>query len=176
LKLQTEVLDADHENSISLVCGRKNVVDENGKILFSRGYSRRRMQVKGTVAINKNVRSGGNIIGEVGVVMFRKEILNKTGLFDATIYYAIDLDLWYRMLKFGDLYVLPEVVCIFRVSSASESPKIINQQRKDLHDFIKKVDGIREYKLSRYSYVIGMLAVVIMTMAKKIMYRFLVKN
>jgi hypothetical protein len=107
--------------------------------------------------------------------MFRKEILEKTGLFDATIYYAIDLDLWYRMFRYGDLFALPQVICVFRVSGASESPKIINQQRKDLHNFIKKVRGIKEYKLTMYSYFVGMIAVVLLTIGKKIMYKFLVK-
>lgn len=176
LQLQVEVLEADREKKISLVCGRKNIVDKDGKVLFNRGFAKKRMEVSSKDAVNKNVRSGGNIIGEPGVVLFRKEVLAKTGYYDGSIYYVTDLNLWFRILLHGNLYVLPNPVCIFRISNESESTKIMSQQKKDMQNFIKKIYSEKAYGLSRYSYVIGMAAVEALSLAKKLVYRFFLKS
>ena len=175
LELQVAVLERDSKETISLVCARKDVVNEKGKILFSRGFSRSTGEVQGIKAININTRSGGNIIGEPGVVLFRRSILEKTGLFDASNYYAIDIDLWYKMLLHGNLYVIAKSLCIFRISGASESPKIINRQKNDLHAFMKKTKAIGAYHISSYSYYFGLVKVNLLTLAKRILYKLLVK-
>ena len=86
LKSQSAVLDGDQIERISLVCGRKNVISHNGKVYFTRGFSRSGKVVPGKAAINKTVRSAGNIIGEPGAVMFRKSILEKSGGFEDDIF------------------------------------------------------------------------------------------
>ncbi|PBQ33955.1 glycosyl hydrolase [Sphingobacteriaceae bacterium] len=173
LKLQCEILDQDKKKEISLVSGRKNIVNAKGKIIFSRGFSKKRIRVSKTDAVNKNIRSGGNIIGEPGVVLFRKELLEVTGVFDASIYYTMDLDLWFRMLLHGDLFVIPDNVCIFRVSNESESTKIINRQKTDQQNFIRKVFSAPEYQLTKFNYRVGLFAVVLSTFFKKILYKFI---
>ncbi len=106
LKLQSSILDQDLKKVISLVCGRKDIINDDGKILFTRGFARRNMNVNGIKAINKTIRSAGNVIGEPGAVMFRREILKKTGVFEGGIYLTIDLGLWFRMLLHGMFKVL----------------------------------------------------------------------
>jgi len=175
LQLQVTALDNDTQHKISLVCGRKNVANEHGKVLFTRGFSRKREQVDGIKAINKGIRSGGNIIGEPGVVMFRKDVLQKTGGFEASIYYTMDLDLWYRMLLHGDLFVLPEVISMFRISSNSESVKIVKQQKNDLKNFTKKIYSLKKFNLSWFSYVTGLFSIELSLLAKKMIYRHMIK-
>jgi glycosyltransferase involved in cell wall biosynthesis len=175
LRLQYEVFEKDKGKKISLVCGRKNIIDDNGKILFSRGYSKTETEDNGTKAINKTVRSGGNIIGEPGVVMFRKEILEKTGPFNADIYYVMDLDMWFKMLLYGNLYALPNIVTAFRISTASESTRIIDTQKKDVLNFIDKIYANKEYGLQTKNYRIGKLNAFLSTIAKKIIYKYILK-
>jgi glycosyltransferase involved in cell wall biosynthesis len=175
LKKQVEILEKDKEKKISLVSGRRNIINEKGKVILNRGFSRNSKLVSGFDAINKNVRSGGNIIGEGGAVMFRKELLIKTGVFRSDIFYVLDIDLWYRMLLHGSLYTLPDTVSSFRVSRRSESVHVVDKQRKDLSDFINKIYLNKEYQLSWLSYKIGLIKSFLLTKAKKLLYRFVVK-
>jgi len=174
LRLQAMVLENDNAKKIALVCGRRNIIDKNGKTIFTRGFSSKAKIIPGPVAINKVIRSGGNIIGEGGAVMFRKEILALTGNFNSDIFYVLDLDLWFKMLLHGHLAVIPETISGFRVSGNSSSVKIVKKQKEDYFAFIKKIYGQKEYQLSRTSYNLGLCFTFILTEIKKLIYRFVV--
>jgi len=173
LKLQCDILEKDVNKNISLVCGRKNIINDNGKVLFNRGFSKKEIEVSGIYAINKTIRAGGNILGEGAAVMFRREIIEKTGLFSSDIFYVLDLDLWFRILLYGNLYVLPDLVSSFRVSKSSASVKVVDQQRKDMADFAGKIYSNKSFKLSWLNYKIGLLTAYILTQAKKILYKYI---
>ncbi|MCC6371320.1 MAG: glycosyltransferase [Bacteroidia bacterium] len=174
LKMQAEVLDADVDKKISLVCSSRHIINDQGKTLFKRGFSGKRMQLSGTEAINKVIRSGGNIIGEGGAVMFRREILAKTGPFNSNIFYVLDLDQWFKILRHGQLVVLPDFLSAFRVSSGSASVQIANKQKDDYFNFIDLVYKTKEYGLTAYSYKLGKVKTFILTEIKKLIYRFVV--
>lgn len=175
LAKQCAILDKDIEEKISLVSSRRNIINDSGKVLFNRGFSKTEVQVSGIDAINKNVRSGGNIIGEGGALMFRKNIINKTGNFNSDIFYVLDLDLWYKILLHGDMYCLPENYSAFRVSDSSASVHVINEQLRDVSNFIKKTYKQKEYKISWINCKIGLLKAFILTTAKKVLYKYLIK-
>jgi len=174
LELQAEVLEKDSSKKISLVCGKRNIIDKNGRVMFSRGFAKKKMILSGEKAINRVIRSGGNIIGEGGAVLFRKEILEKTGNFNSSIFYVLDLDLWFKILLHGDLYVLPATVSAFRISGSSASVKVVKKQKEDYFNFIKKIYSSKEYKLSLFNYRTGLFLTFILTEAKKFIYRFVV--
>lgn len=175
LKAQCGALDNDTEKKIALVCGRKRIIDDKGKVLFTRGYSHKTGVVNGFKAINKVIRSGSNILGEPGVVMFRKSVLDKAGSFDASIFYTMDLDMWLRMLTLGDLYVVGEVTCAFRISAVSESTRLVDKQKTDVDNFIRKVYNNKNYRLSTYSYRRGLINSFISSVAKKVIYKLVLK-
>lgn len=175
LQLQCAVLDKDIDHKISMVCARRNIINDSGKVLFNRGFSKYELEISGFEAINKNVRSGGNIIGEGGAVLFRKEIIKKTGLFNSTIFYVLDLDLWYKILLHGNLHVLPQVLSAFRVSGSSASVQVVKKQREDLSNFIKKIYANKEYKVSWLNCKLGLIKAFILTEAKKILYKYIIK-
>lgn len=175
LAKQCAVLDNDPEEKISMVCSRRNIIDNNGKILFNRGFSKKAIMVSGIEAINKNVRSGGNIIGEGGAIMFRKNIITKTGVFNSTIFYVLDLDLWFKILLHGNLFALPDILSAFRVSGSSASVQVVNKQHKDNTDFIKKIYSEKQYQLSNYSFYTGIIKSFMLTQAKKILYKYVLK-
>lgn len=175
LKIQVEILEGDKEKKISLVSSKRHVINDSGKVLLTRGFSNKRVQLSGTDAINKIIRSGGNTIGEGGAILFRREILAKTGVFVADIFYVLDIDLWFRILLHGDLYATPDIVSSFRISASSESVKIANKQKQDNVDFIKKIYNDKRFKLSKSSYRIGLIKTSVLTQVKKIIYKFIVK-
>ena len=122
-----------------------------------------------------NIRSGGNIIGEGGAIMFRKNILIKTGNFNSDIFYVLDLDLWYKILLHGDLYCIPQIFSAFRVSNSSASVQVVKKQRQDVSNFIKKIYENKEYKVSWLNYKIGTLKAFLLSEAKKILYKYVIK-
>jgi glycosyltransferase involved in cell wall biosynthesis len=172
LMLQHAVLSKDENEKISLVCGRRNIVDHKGKILFDRGFSKQRKELDGFRAINDVIRSGGNIIGEGGAVMFRKSILKQSGVFSADIFYVLDLDLWLRMLLLGNLYVLPHIVSSFRISDSSASVLMAKKQRDDFFSFIRKLYNDKRYKVSWASYKIGLAKAYILSVARNLLYKY----
>jgi glycosyltransferase involved in cell wall biosynthesis len=175
LELEVNILENDKKNQISMVCGRKNIIDDKGRVLFSRGFSKSECQVNGQAAINKNIRSGGNIIGEPGSILFRREILNRTGNFNSEFFYVLDLDMWYKILLLGDLYNLPDIVAAFRISTASESTKVKDSQRKDIDKFNRKLLMDGRYGVTKWSYFIGAINARLSTIAKKFLYRVLLR-
>lgn len=172
-----EVLDNDPGKKTALVCSRKNVIDDRGRKLLSRGFSKREKVVSGLDAISKNIRSGGNIIGEAGAVLFRREILHKTGVFNSAFYYVLDIDLWYKILLHGNLHCLPHTLSAFRVSSTSESTVIKDTQLSDIRGFNKMLYGRKEFGVSYATYCIGhVMAWISGNIGKKFIYRFMIKN
>ena len=157
LQMQVDVLEQDKENKIALVCGRKNIINAKGKVLFNRGFANKRTEVSGFDAINKVVRAGGNIIGEAGAVMFRKDIIAKAGLFSNDVFYALDLELFFKMLCFGNLYALPDVVSSFRISNNSTSVHVVDRQRADLVIFFNKIYADKKFNLSWTNYKMGLM-------------------
>ena len=175
LEQQMSILENDKQKKIALVCGRKMVIDDNGKKLFKRGFSKTDIQISGNEAINRTIRSGGNIIGEPGAVMFRKDIIEKSGRFDADIFYLLDLNMWFKMLLHGDLYAIGEVICAFRVSTVSESIKLINTQKRDVDHFINRSYKDKKYGVSSFSHRCGLINSFILSQAKKLVYKFVIK-
>lgn len=172
---QSEILDKDINEEISVVCARRNIIDNTGKVLFNRGFTKKEQIVSGIEAINKNIRSGGNIIGEGGAIMFRKSIISKTGVFNSSIFYVLDLDLWFKILLQGNLHALPDVLSAFRISDNSASVHVINKQHQDNTNFIKKIYADKKYQLSYSSYWIGIIKSFFLTQAKKILYKYILK-
>lgn len=142
---------------------------------MSRGFATKELRVPGRVAINRTVRCGGNIIGEGGAVLFRRSILEKTGLFGSEIFYVFDLALWYRMLLHGDLHCLGQVVSAFRLSEASESTRVLRSQLRDNLVFLRRIYGDPAYRLSLPNYVCGMMNATLIAMAKRVLYGLWVK-
>jgi glycosyltransferase involved in cell wall biosynthesis len=175
LEKQVKIMDADTGEKIAIVGGRRNIIDDTGKILFNRGFSKKECEVSGFHAINKNVRSGGNILGEGGALIFRKSILKKTGNFNSDIFYVLDLDLWYKILLHGNYYALPDIVSSFRVSKVSASVHVVKKQHEDMTNFINKIYLNKEYQLSWLSRKIGLFKSFALTQAKKILYKYVLK-
>jgi glycosyltransferase involved in cell wall biosynthesis len=172
LKLQSSVLDQDVDKKVSLVCSSRHIINDAGKVLFTRKFSNRKQELNNYEAFNKVIRAGGNIVGEGGAVMFRREILEKTGPFNSDIFYLLDLDQWFKIMLQGNLFALPDVVSAFRVSSSSASVQIADKQKVDYFNFIKKIYNSKEYHLTWYSYQVGLIKTYIFTQIKKLIYKF----
>lgn len=127
LSRQVKILEA--HPGVALAAGRRDIVDETGRVLIrGRGLGRLRGVVPGHEALKATVRSGTNLFGEPACVLLRREFMARCGAFSASRQYMIDLDYWCRMLRFGPLFAQEETVAAFRVSLQAWSVELVRQQ------------------------------------------------
>ncbi|HEX9094247.1 MAG TPA: class I SAM-dependent methyltransferase, partial [Coriobacteriia bacterium] len=63
------------------------------------------------------------------------------GWFDADAAYAVDMDLWARILAQGDLYFVPEPLASFRVSPGQWSVKLADSQARDVERLLARLQA-----------------------------------
>lgn len=103
----------------------------------------------------------------------KSDILPRAGLFNAANFYVIDLDLWARILLYGDLFILPEPLCSFRVASGSASIRVASTQSKDFVAFVGRLDRSGRYDLSPIDRRLGTINALKYRILRKVLYRFL---
>jgi glycosyltransferase involved in cell wall biosynthesis len=141
LARQVAVLEQDVDEKIALVgCGR-DIIDADGRCWLSRGTSSPPGRTPGAAAIAATVRSGTNVFGEPAAVLMRTAAARTTGAFDPAFSFCLDLDLWCRLLAAGDLYMIPETLCGFRISDQSWSATLAGRQHREFARFIASLDG-----------------------------------
>jgi glycosyltransferase involved in cell wall biosynthesis len=74
-----------------------------------------------------------NKIGEPSVVMFRKSIVKKVGLFDLRLKQILDYVYWYKILKYKPILILNEPLVKFRIHRNQETQK---NKHKSIKDYV----------------------------------------
>lgn len=143
MERQIAVLESDVRGEIAVVgCGR-DILDDRGKRWMSRGRPGRGGRIAGRTAVANTVRSGTNIFGEPAAILVRTEQVRAAGGFDPRYGFCLDLDLWCRLLRDGDLHMIDEVLCGFRVSSQSWSAALANRQHQEFVRFVRDLQQAR---------------------------------
>ncbi len=152
LELQVRILSNPQYEDIAFVSGWRDIIDPRGNVLMrNRGMKNRRIiqgdgRLRRDDAFRMILRSGTNPIGEPVAVLFRSDLVQKTGVFSGRdIPYLIDLDQWCRFLQSGHLYVLAQTICAFRVSNTSWSYKLGNAQFHQVRRFFLQLH--REHQM-----------------------------
>lgn len=142
LERQVAVLQSDPR--VQMVTCLRDIIDAHGKRIVTRGpgFSGR---LSGGRAIRRTVRSGTNLFGEPGAVLFRASVLEQVREFDASLTFTIDLDMWCRILLRGSIFAVPEVLCAFRVSSRSTSVLLGGGQGAQFREFVRTMRKQPEY-------------------------------
>jgi glycosyltransferase involved in cell wall biosynthesis len=173
LQKQVEVFDNPANSSVVLTCCSRNIIDANGRILTKRSFRNRQGRIQGLQAVRESVRSGTNLIGEPGAVLIKSEILSRAGLFDASNFYVLDLDLWARILLTGDLFVIPKPLCSFRVAPGSASIRVASTQSRDFVAFVGRLDRSGRYDLSSLDRRLGAINALKNRMLRTVFYWFI---
>ena len=109
LALMVAGLDTNPE--VTLVCGGRISIDDNGQSFGIRRYSNQDEYILGEKVISRCL-FGRNYIGEPTAVMFRKSAF---GLgFREDLPQLMDMELWFRMLENGALFNIKKPVCLIR--------------------------------------------------------------
>jgi glycosyltransferase involved in cell wall biosynthesis len=141
LAKQVAVLEGDAARGIAVVGCMRDIIDDRGKRWLRRRFPGRSGRTEGPLAIAMTVRSGTNIFGEPAAILARTDAVRAAGAFDTRYGFCLDLDLWCRLLGTGDLYMIEETLCAFRVSSQSWSASLAHRQRREFTGFVEDLRG-----------------------------------
>jgi len=176
LARQVAVLEADRDQRLALVFCARRIIDSRSRAVMTRGYPRRSGGViPARAAVRSCIRSGANLLGEPGGVLFRTALAQRVGAFDASLRIVTDLDYWVRLLLHGDAYYLPEKLASFRVSGGAWSVAIGATQATELLAFIEKVGANPAFGLSAFDIARGRLMARLTTLAKLFFYRLVLR-
>jgi glycosyltransferase involved in cell wall biosynthesis len=176
LAREVAVLDADPDERLALVFCARRIIDGRSRARMTRGYPRRTSGViPGRTAVRSCIRSGANLLGEPGGVLFRTALARRVGEFDARLGIVTDLDYWTRLLLHGDAYYLADRLASFRVSRGAWSVAIGAGQAAEFQAFIAKVGANPAFGLSGLDLARGRLFARLNTLAKLFFYRLVVR-
>jgi glycosyltransferase involved in cell wall biosynthesis len=176
IERQIDVFERPENGSLVLVSCARDIVDPAGNKLVTRRFPGGEHKIAGRDAIRKVVRSGTNLLGEPGAVLFKRSILEKTGVFDGTLSYVIDVHLWLRMLLHGDLYILPDAYCAFRLSSGSTSLELATLQSRHFIAFINSLAANPDFGIYWIDRCMGTFVSQLLGLARKAFYLLIVDS
>lgn len=128
LELQVAAMDTDP--GLAVVASRRHVIDEESRVLVPRrGLSGLTGMRTGVEVARRVVRHGGNPIGDPADVLFRREDFFAAGGWRADRRHILDLDLWMRLLQYGEFLGLPEPLAAVRTRSDGDADGISRQRR-----------------------------------------------
>lgn len=120
LEFQVGPMEADP--GLAVVAARRHMIDEQSRVIVPRRGLAGLTGVRSGVEVARRVvRNGANPIGEPGGVLFRREDFFSAGGWRADRTFIMDLDLWVRLLQYGDFLGLPETLAAFRIGRGSVS-------------------------------------------------------
>lgn len=166
---QVKVMENPNNADVVLVTSYKDVIDQNGEKIISRKYPGFG-KINGINAVKKSLHRGTNMIGEPVAGLFRKEILQKSGYYSGDNLYMIDMDLWSRMLKHGDLFVVDKVLYAFRISTDSLSTNLRLKQVKLFYNFVYKLSNDKSYHLNFFDVTMAKISALFMSLARNFIY------
>ncbi len=142
--LERQVAVMEQDAALAMVSCRQDMIDENGtRLAHDRGL--RKPDLVGTqnrsTVVRRLVRHGGNPIGNVNNVLFRRSAFDAAGGFpgDAN-FFALDVAMWVRLLEHGTFHGIPETLTSFRLNSGSHSSDLGGEAIRIQRTF---VDGLR---------------------------------
>jgi glycosyltransferase involved in cell wall biosynthesis len=149
LEQQKAVFEDAAAESVALVACAREIIDENGRKIMRRGFPGVGGPIPGLEAVRRCVRAGTNLIGEPASVLMPAGMIARAGSFDGANLYVIDLDYWSRLLLQGNLFVIDEPLCGFRISRTAASTRFRSSQSRDFRRWIERIGRDPRFGLTR---------------------------
>ena len=172
--IEDEVSALESNSNAVMSCGRRDIVNSAGKLLFrDRGLRTAKAKISGHDAIKKFVRTGTNYFGEPSFVLFRTKILKLESGFDSDWKYLIDVESYISVLSRGDLVNVDRNLGSFRISSESWSANLSRSQRAETFQAIDFAKTICEKEIHPWDSSLGKIRATINTVFRRMIFRFL---
>jgi glycosyltransferase involved in cell wall biosynthesis len=128
IEVQSRALER-HPRAV-LAASQRTIVDNWGAtVVRNRGLAGLRGEVEGRDVIRACALRGQNLLGEPCCVMFRRAAIDRHLPWDDSLPYAIDLDMYTRVLADGTAVAIGESLARFRMSTGSWSAQLSAVQR-----------------------------------------------
>lgn len=164
LEKQVGVLETVSDTGVSLVSCQRTIIDPEGKSLIKKVRFMSGGRMEPVDVIRKMIRMGTNIIGEPVCGLFPAELIDKINGYNATVPYTIDLDFWIQLLGHGDLYMIDEPLCAFRISNLSWSSRIGEMRYHQFLEFMERTASNRRYEVTDLDLFIGRINCAVQSM------------
>lgn len=164
LEKQVAIFENPQNRGVSLVSSQRTIIDPEGKTLIKKvnfvdGGRKGMVDV-----IRKMIRMGTNIIGEPVCGLYPANLISKTSGYSAVIPYTIDVDFWLQMLKHGDLFVIDEPLCAFRISDVSWSSRIGELRYQQFLEFMEQTAADERHEVTDLDLFIGKINCAVQSM------------
>jgi glycosyltransferase involved in cell wall biosynthesis len=146
--VERQVCALEANPSAALTTSSRMIVNSAGQPLFVRACYRKTGLYNGREAQRQGLLAGTNTIGDPVAVMFRAELLQRTGPFAPSVVYCTDMDLWLRLLSYGDLHFIAEALAYYRIHHHSTGKAL---REETVQDFLRVVDRLTEMSGLRFS-------------------------
>jgi glycosyltransferase involved in cell wall biosynthesis len=139
--LERQVKAMRANSGVSVAAGARVVINRDGRQLFKVPSPFPLGTTSGPAAAQRSLLSGTNRIGDPVAILIRKNHLNQVGPFNAKILYCTDMEMWLRLLAYGDLFFDPTPVALYRVHgrATGQSLRAIVPQ-----DYINSLNTVEE--------------------------------
>lgn len=149
---------------VSLVSAQRSIIDSRGKTIIGKVNFLDEGRKEPVDVVRKMVRMGTNIIGEPVCGLFPAEAIAKTRGYSAVVPYTTDIDYWLQLLKQGDLYVIDEPLCAFRISDLSWSSRIGEMRYQQFLDFMEQAASDSRHEVTDLDLFIGRINCAVQSM------------
>lgn len=159
--IEKKVTLMDLDGEIAMVSSSTDIVNENGELVFRRCRHKTDTIFDGYKFAKKSLHRG-NLYGEPSNVMFRKKLLETTGLFSTNLYYTTDWELWVRLSALGKVAYLRESLTKYRISTENTTSQM--KLKKILQDDDQMMINLIEYgklTISRWDIIVHKIALTI---------------
>jgi glycosyltransferase involved in cell wall biosynthesis len=143
--LEFQVAPMEADPGLAVVAARRHMIDDMSRVVVPRrGLSGLTGVRTGVEVARRVVRTRSNPIGEPGGVLFRRDDFFAAGGWRSDRNYTMDLDLWMRLLQFGEFLGLPEPLAAFRSLRGGAGPdaeRALQDEQQVLLDEIINTDA-----------------------------------
>lgn len=151
--------------NVYFTTGNYYVINEKSKKLYIINYG---------CYVEKELKHGVNRIGQPST-FWRKEVINKIGLFDENLHYSMDFDFFLRSGRYYTIYHLNYPLAAFREHSSSKSIKNNKIQKNEKTQILMKLKYIN-YSKSKIFYKIFDLRVRFLKYLRMLKGNYLLKH
>lgn len=155
LEKQVSAFEETGMDGVSLVSSQRTIIDPEGKVLIKKvNFIDGGLKTPDEV-VRKMVRLGTNIIGEPVCGLYPAGLISSTSGYSARIPYTIDLDFWMQLLRLGNLWMIDEPLCAFRISNLSWSSRIGEMRHEQFLAFMEEVAADELFQINDLDLFIG---------------------
>jgi glycosyltransferase involved in cell wall biosynthesis len=173
LEKQAAVLSDSKHAGVGLVCCRRDIIDETGRVRLRGRGGLPGGWIAGKETIRRVARSGTNPIGEPAAVLFRSGLFEAVGGFDGASPYMIDVDFWCRALLKSNLYSMPQTLSAFRISRGALSSTLAKSQSLQARTFFRQLTKEMGSPVTQVDATMGQIKATLLAPARRLAYRML---